>query len=176
MNIDVAVSKLQECIDKRDSAETIKVLKQSRRVFYRTKFHLQVAEQAAERIDIRCVVPVLDTILKQLEVKPRVIAKVMVFFILQSSIVLFSWLHAILYHHCTYLSTVPELKHKLDYLHKLLNMRGETYARLLKLQGRLDLFSELSHGDISKEIEEVEMDTKEEELSELYESAESDSE
>ena len=68
------------------------------------------------------------------------------------------------------------MKHKLDYLHKLLNMRGETYARLLKLQGRLDLFSELSHGDISKEIEEVEMDTKEEELSELYESAESDSE
>ena len=40
MNIDVAVSKLQECIDKRDSSETIKVLKQSRRVFDRTKFHL----------------------------------------------------------------------------------------------------------------------------------------
>ena len=90
---------------------------------------------------------------------------------------MFSWLHAILYHHCAYLSTVPDLKHKLDYLHKLLNMRGETYARLLKLQGRLDLYSELSHGDVSKEIEEVEMDTKEEEeLSELYESAESDSE
>ena len=33
MNVDVAVSKLQECIDKSDSSETIKVLKQSRRVF-----------------------------------------------------------------------------------------------------------------------------------------------
>ena len=75
MNVDVAVSKLQECIDKSDSSETIKVLKQSRRVFNQEQFYLQVAEQAAERIDIRCVVPVLDIILKQLEVKPRVIAK-----------------------------------------------------------------------------------------------------
>lgn len=81
-----------------------------------------------------------------------------------------------MYHHCAYLSTVAELKSKLDFLHKFLNMRGETYARLLKLQGRLDLFSELSHGDVSNEQEEVAMVEKEEELSELFESAESESE
>ena len=40
MNVDVAVAKLQECIDKRDSSEAVKVLKQSRRVSDRNKFHL----------------------------------------------------------------------------------------------------------------------------------------
>ena len=124
---------------------------------------LQVAEQAAERIDVRYVVPILDVILKCIEENPRVV--VVKDGNVQSGNHLFPWLHAILYCHCTYTSTIPDLKTKLTFFHRLLDTRANTYTRLLKLNGRLALFKELTscteldHNALPMEIEGMEEDS-----------------
>ena len=74
-------------------------------------------------------------------------------------------MHAILYYHCTYTSTIPDLRTKLTFFHRLLDTRANTYTRLLKLNGRLALFmeltssTELDHNAVPMEIEGMEEDS-----------------
>lgn len=84
------------------------------------------------------------------------------------------WLHAILYHHSAYISSIPELNAKFDLLHKLINTRAVMYSRLLKLNGRLELFNELIKDHDSEEEEEAMEMVNSEESSEVFESDASD--
>ena len=162
LSIEKTLQKLQKAIDSNKTEDLLKVLNRSRRVVLGIVVDLQVAEQAAERMDVRYVVPILDAILKRIEENPRVLDEVMGD--MQSGNHLFPWLHAILYCHCTYTSTIPDLKTKFTFFHRLLDTRANTYTRLLKLNGRLALFKELTssadleHNSMSMEIEGIEED------------------
>ena len=59
-------------------------------------------------------------------------------------------------------------------LHKLINTRAVMYSRLLKLNGRLELFSELIKDHDSEEEEEAMEIVNSEESSEVVESEASD--
>ena len=84
------------------------------------------------------------------------------------------WLQALLYHNSAYISSIPELNAKFDLLHKLINTRAVMYSRLLKLNGRLELFNELIKDHDSEEEEEAMEMVNSEESSEVVESEASD--
>ncbi|KAJ3089305.1 Small subunit (SSU) processome component [Physocladia obscura] len=86
-----------------------------------------VITASVKRLNPGHVVPFLNMLTTRLQIKPTRAAK------------LIEWIRAVVVCHAAFLMTNPALVVQLSSLHATLTARTETFSKLLKLSGRLDL-------------------------------------
>ncbi|KAK8814339.1 hypothetical protein WA158_008201 [Blastocystis sp. Blastoise] len=90
-----------------------------------------VIDDTISRLPVANVFPLLELLVERLEKNPR------------RANILLIWIKTILLKHSSYLMSVPELSKKVEYLHRLLENRVNSFKKLQKLTGRIELI--MSH-------------------------------
>ncbi|XP_044146587.1 LOW QUALITY PROTEIN: WD repeat-containing protein 43 [Bufo gargarizans] len=107
---------------------------------FQTKNESQIKKTVA-RIPVYSVIPLVHELTKRLQGHPN------------SAVLMVRWIKAVLVHHASYLSTLPDLVPQLGSLYQLMETRVKTLQKMSRLNGKLYLLiTQLAASEISQRI------------------------
>ncbi|XP_041827245.1 WD repeat-containing protein 43 [Melanotaenia boesemani] len=108
-----------------------------------------VIKKTIARLPLPAVIPLVEEITKRLQGHPY------------TAILMVRWLKAILVHHTSYLTSLPDLVTQLGVLYHMIESRVKMFHKLTKLQGKLHLLmTQVATNDSSNSISELDHTAK----------------